>query len=128
MQHIEDQQKRSPLQLCEENKQNDWEETLKLLQEASNRPVSGRASSMSFWTACTYGLLEAAGQAPEPEQAAKKKLIVNRHTQNMTFPLLLLRFYNDGMSSCSTTKFQENRAGILQAVVISCQRMQAHAH
>ena len=39
-QHIEDQQKRSPLQVCEENKQNEWEETVKLLQQASTKPVS----------------------------------------------------------------------------------------
>ena len=39
-QHIEDQQKRSPLQVCEENKQNEWEETVKLLQQASIKPVS----------------------------------------------------------------------------------------
>eukprot|EP00066_Takifugu_rubripes_P029994 XP_011619260.1 PREDICTED: krev interaction trapped protein 1-like [Takifugu rubripes] len=36
--HIEDQQKRTPLQMCEENKQNEWEETVKLLQQASSRP------------------------------------------------------------------------------------------
>uniref|UniRef100_A0A8D2ZTC9 FERM domain-containing protein n=1 Tax=Scophthalmus maximus TaxID=52904 RepID=A0A8D2ZTC9_SCOMX len=36
--HIEDEQKRSPLQVCEENKQNEWEETMKLLQQASSRP------------------------------------------------------------------------------------------
>uniref|UniRef100_A0A8C5FWK3 FERM domain-containing protein n=1 Tax=Gadus morhua TaxID=8049 RepID=A0A8C5FWK3_GADMO len=36
--HIEDQQKRSPLQVCEENKQNEWEETVKLLQQASTKP------------------------------------------------------------------------------------------
>uniref|UniRef100_A0A8C9SYU6 KRIT1 ankyrin repeat containing n=1 Tax=Scleropages formosus TaxID=113540 RepID=A0A8C9SYU6_SCLFO len=36
--HIEDQQKRSPLQVCEENKQNEWEETVKLLQQANNKP------------------------------------------------------------------------------------------
>uniref|UniRef100_A0A3Q3SG27 KRIT1 ankyrin repeat containing n=1 Tax=Mastacembelus armatus TaxID=205130 RepID=A0A3Q3SG27_9TELE len=36
--HIEDQQKRSPLQVCEENKQNEWEETVKLLQQASSKP------------------------------------------------------------------------------------------
>uniref|UniRef100_A0A8C7NLE7 KRIT1 ankyrin repeat containing n=1 Tax=Oncorhynchus mykiss TaxID=8022 RepID=A0A8C7NLE7_ONCMY len=36
--HIEDQQKRSPLQICEENKQNEWEETVKLLQQANNKP------------------------------------------------------------------------------------------
>uniref|UniRef100_A0A3Q0QU88 KRIT1 ankyrin repeat containing n=1 Tax=Amphilophus citrinellus TaxID=61819 RepID=A0A3Q0QU88_AMPCI len=36
--HIEDQQKRSPLQVCEENKQNDWEETVKLLQQANGKP------------------------------------------------------------------------------------------
>lgn len=39
-QHIEDQQKRSPLQVCEENKQNDWEETVKLLQQVNSKPVS----------------------------------------------------------------------------------------
>lgn len=39
-QHIEDQQKRTPLQMCEENKQNEWEETVKLLQQAGSRPVS----------------------------------------------------------------------------------------
>lgn len=39
-QHIEDQQKRSPLQVCEENKQNEWEETVKLLQQANSKPVS----------------------------------------------------------------------------------------
>ncbi|KAL0962243.1 hypothetical protein UPYG_G00337550 [Umbra pygmaea] len=36
--HIEDQQKRSPLELCKENKQNEWEETAKLLQQANNKP------------------------------------------------------------------------------------------
>uniref|UniRef100_A0A3Q1CSG7 FERM domain-containing protein n=1 Tax=Amphiprion ocellaris TaxID=80972 RepID=A0A3Q1CSG7_AMPOC len=36
--HIEDQQKRSPLQVCEENKQNEWEETVKLLQQANSKP------------------------------------------------------------------------------------------
>uniref|UniRef100_A0A665TGH5 FERM domain-containing protein n=1 Tax=Echeneis naucrates TaxID=173247 RepID=A0A665TGH5_ECHNA len=36
--HIEDQQKRSPLQVCEENKQNEWEETVKLLQQVSVKP------------------------------------------------------------------------------------------
>ncbi|KAJ8409823.1 hypothetical protein AAFF_G00218820 [Aldrovandia affinis] len=36
--HIEDQQKRSPMQVCEENKQNDWEEAAKLLQQANNKP------------------------------------------------------------------------------------------
>ncbi|KAK1805146.1 hypothetical protein P4O66_019493 [Electrophorus voltai] len=36
--HIEDQQKRSPLQVCEENKQNNWEETVKLLKQANNQP------------------------------------------------------------------------------------------
>lgn len=39
-QHIEDQQKRSPLQVCEENKQNEWEETVKLLQQVNSKPVS----------------------------------------------------------------------------------------
>uniref|UniRef100_A0AAX7T244 FERM domain-containing protein n=1 Tax=Astatotilapia calliptera TaxID=8154 RepID=A0AAX7T244_ASTCA len=36
--HIEDQQKRSPFQVCEENKQNEWEETVKLLQQANSKP------------------------------------------------------------------------------------------
>uniref|UniRef100_A0A8C1D4L7 KRIT1 ankyrin repeat containing n=1 Tax=Cyprinus carpio carpio TaxID=630221 RepID=A0A8C1D4L7_CYPCA len=36
--HIEDQQKRSPLQVCEESKQNSWEEAVKLLQQANNKP------------------------------------------------------------------------------------------
>uniref|UniRef100_A0A3Q3NGN9 KRIT1 ankyrin repeat containing n=1 Tax=Labrus bergylta TaxID=56723 RepID=A0A3Q3NGN9_9LABR len=36
--HIEDQQKRSPLQVCEENKQNEWEEAMKLLQQANTKP------------------------------------------------------------------------------------------
>ncbi|XP_074006303.1 krev interaction trapped protein 1 isoform X2 [Numenius arquata] len=36
--HITDQQGRSPLNVCEENKQNDWEETVKLLKEAINKP------------------------------------------------------------------------------------------
>uniref|UniRef100_A0A3Q1JL74 FERM domain-containing protein n=1 Tax=Anabas testudineus TaxID=64144 RepID=A0A3Q1JL74_ANATE len=36
--HIEDQQKKLPLQVCEENKQNEWEETVKLLQQASSKP------------------------------------------------------------------------------------------
>ncbi|XP_061753535.1 krev interaction trapped protein 1 isoform X2 [Nerophis ophidion] len=36
--HIEDQQKRSPMQVCQENKQNEWEETVKLLQQASSKP------------------------------------------------------------------------------------------
>lgn len=40
LKHIEDQQKRSPLQICEENKQNNWEETVKLLKQANNQPVS----------------------------------------------------------------------------------------
>uniref|UniRef100_H2N0Z4 KRIT1 ankyrin repeat containing n=1 Tax=Oryzias latipes TaxID=8090 RepID=H2N0Z4_ORYLA len=38
-QHIEDQQKRSPLQVCEENKQNEWEQTKELLQQAASRPL-----------------------------------------------------------------------------------------
>ncbi|KAK3511648.1 hypothetical protein QTP70_014584 [Hemibagrus guttatus] len=38
LKHIEDQQKRSPLQICEENKQNNWEETVKLLKQANNQP------------------------------------------------------------------------------------------
>ncbi|KAK7898927.1 hypothetical protein WMY93_019780 [Mugilogobius chulae] len=36
--HIEDQQKKTPLQVCEENKQNEWEETVKLLQQANTKP------------------------------------------------------------------------------------------
>ncbi|XP_054240698.1 krev interaction trapped protein 1 isoform X2 [Indicator indicator] len=36
--HIIDQQGRSPLNVCEENKQNEWEETAKLLKEAINKP------------------------------------------------------------------------------------------
>uniref|UniRef100_A0A671FJX5 KRIT1 ankyrin repeat containing n=1 Tax=Rhinolophus ferrumequinum TaxID=59479 RepID=A0A671FJX5_RHIFE len=36
--HITDQQGRSPLNMCEENKQNNWEETAKLLKEAVNKP------------------------------------------------------------------------------------------
>ncbi|XP_017552181.2 krev interaction trapped protein 1 isoform X1 [Pygocentrus nattereri] len=36
--HIEDQQKHSPLHVCEENKQNNWEETVKLLRQASTQP------------------------------------------------------------------------------------------
>ncbi|XP_009886208.1 krev interaction trapped protein 1 isoform X2 [Pelecanus crispus] len=36
--HITDQQGRSPLNVCEENKQNEWEETAKLLKEAINKP------------------------------------------------------------------------------------------
>ncbi|XP_009951306.1 PREDICTED: krev interaction trapped protein 1 isoform X2 [Leptosomus discolor] len=36
--HITDQQGRSPLNVCEENKQNEWEETVKLLKEAINKP------------------------------------------------------------------------------------------
>ncbi|XP_010153599.1 PREDICTED: krev interaction trapped protein 1 isoform X2 [Eurypyga helias] len=36
--HITDQQGRSPLNVCEENKQNEWEETAKLLKEAVNKP------------------------------------------------------------------------------------------
>ncbi|XP_050795499.1 krev interaction trapped protein 1 isoform X2 [Gopherus flavomarginatus] len=36
--HITDQQGRSPLNVCEESKQNDWEETAKLLKEAINKP------------------------------------------------------------------------------------------
>lgn len=38
-QHITDQQGRSPLNICEENKQNNWEEAAKLLKEAINKPV-----------------------------------------------------------------------------------------
>ncbi|KAG9339156.1 hypothetical protein JZ751_024014 [Albula glossodonta] len=33
-----DQQKRTPLQICEENKQNEWEEASTLLQQANNKP------------------------------------------------------------------------------------------
>uniref|UniRef100_V9KH42 KRIT1, ankyrin repeat-containing n=1 Tax=Callorhinchus milii TaxID=7868 RepID=V9KH42_CALMI len=36
--HIVDQQERTPLQVCTENKQNDWEDTEKLLSEALNKP------------------------------------------------------------------------------------------
>nr|KAF6338243.1 hypothetical protein mPipKuh1_007967 [Pipistrellus kuhlii] len=36
--HITDQQGKSPLNICEENKQNNWEETTKLLKEAINKP------------------------------------------------------------------------------------------
>ncbi|XP_036102793.1 krev interaction trapped protein 1 isoform X3 [Molossus molossus] len=36
--HITDQQGKSPLNICEENKQNNWEETAKLLKEAINKP------------------------------------------------------------------------------------------
>ncbi|XP_009464887.1 PREDICTED: krev interaction trapped protein 1 isoform X2 [Nipponia nippon] len=36
--HITDQQGRSPLNVCEENKQNEWEEAAKLLKEAINKP------------------------------------------------------------------------------------------
>uniref|UniRef100_A0A8D2CRJ3 KRIT1 ankyrin repeat containing n=1 Tax=Sciurus vulgaris TaxID=55149 RepID=A0A8D2CRJ3_SCIVU len=36
--HITDQQGRSPLNICEENKQNNWEEAAKLLKEAVNKP------------------------------------------------------------------------------------------
>uniref|UniRef100_A0A8C9USF6 FERM domain-containing protein n=1 Tax=Spermophilus dauricus TaxID=99837 RepID=A0A8C9USF6_SPEDA len=36
--HITDQQGRSPLNICEENKQNNWEEAVKLLKEAINKP------------------------------------------------------------------------------------------
>uniref|UniRef100_A0A8C0BLJ3 FERM domain-containing protein n=1 Tax=Buteo japonicus TaxID=224669 RepID=A0A8C0BLJ3_9AVES len=36
--HITDQQGRSPLNVCEENKQNEWEETAKLLKDAINKP------------------------------------------------------------------------------------------
>nr|XP_009934446.1 PREDICTED: krev interaction trapped protein 1 isoform X2 [Opisthocomus hoazin] len=36
--HITDQQGRSPLNVCEENKQNEWEETAKLLKEAISKP------------------------------------------------------------------------------------------
>uniref|UniRef100_A0A8C6E8M2 KRIT1 ankyrin repeat containing n=1 Tax=Moschus moschiferus TaxID=68415 RepID=A0A8C6E8M2_MOSMO len=36
--HITDQQGRSPLNICEENKQNNWEEAAKLLKEAINKP------------------------------------------------------------------------------------------
>ena len=34
------QQGRSPLNVCEENKQNNWEEAAKLLKDAINKPVS----------------------------------------------------------------------------------------
>uniref|UniRef100_A0A8C5LDW2 KRIT1, ankyrin repeat containing n=1 Tax=Jaculus jaculus TaxID=51337 RepID=A0A8C5LDW2_JACJA len=37
--HITDQQGRSPLNICEENKQNNWEEAAKLLKEAFTKPV-----------------------------------------------------------------------------------------
>uniref|UniRef100_A0A8C3WEB2 KRIT1 ankyrin repeat containing n=1 Tax=Catagonus wagneri TaxID=51154 RepID=A0A8C3WEB2_9CETA len=36
--HITDQQGRSPLSICEENKQNNWEDAAKLLKEAINKP------------------------------------------------------------------------------------------
>uniref|UniRef100_A0A6I8NTJ6 KRIT1 ankyrin repeat containing n=1 Tax=Ornithorhynchus anatinus TaxID=9258 RepID=A0A6I8NTJ6_ORNAN len=36
--HISDQQGRSPLNICEESKQNEWEETAKLLKESLNKP------------------------------------------------------------------------------------------
>uniref|UniRef100_A0A4X1U780 FERM domain-containing protein n=1 Tax=Sus scrofa TaxID=9823 RepID=A0A4X1U780_PIG len=36
--HITDQQGRSPLNICEENKQNNWEDAAKLLKEAINKP------------------------------------------------------------------------------------------
>ncbi|MEE6466638.1 hypothetical protein FKM82_007013 [Ascaphus truei] len=36
--HITDQQGRSPLDICEENKQNKWEETDALLKDAMNKP------------------------------------------------------------------------------------------
>uniref|UniRef100_A0A6I8Q7A2 KRIT1, ankyrin repeat containing n=1 Tax=Xenopus tropicalis TaxID=8364 RepID=A0A6I8Q7A2_XENTR len=36
--HISDQQGRSPLDICEENKQNKWEETVTLLKDAVNKP------------------------------------------------------------------------------------------
>uniref|UniRef100_A0A0G2JGG7 KRIT1, ankyrin repeat containing n=1 Tax=Mus musculus TaxID=10090 RepID=A0A0G2JGG7_MOUSE len=36
--HITDQQGRSPLNVCEENKQNNWEEAAKLLKDAINKP------------------------------------------------------------------------------------------
>ena len=36
---VTDQQGRSPLNICEENKQNNWEEAAKLLKEAINKPV-----------------------------------------------------------------------------------------
>lgn len=49
-QHIEDQQKRSPQQVCEENKQNEWEETVKLLQQASSKPVSRTSDTIFLQT------------------------------------------------------------------------------
>lgn len=54
LQHIEDQQKRSPLQLCEENKQNEWEETVKLLQKCSSKPVSRTSDSFKYYI-CIVG-------------------------------------------------------------------------
>ncbi|XP_060104483.1 krev interaction trapped protein 1 isoform X2 [Heteronotia binoei] len=36
--HISDQQGRTPLNICEENKQNEWEKTANLLKEAINKP------------------------------------------------------------------------------------------
>ncbi|KAG8443162.1 hypothetical protein GDO86_011824 [Hymenochirus boettgeri] len=36
--HISDQQGRLPLDICEENKQNKWEETAKLLKDSVNKP------------------------------------------------------------------------------------------
>ncbi|XP_053118309.1 krev interaction trapped protein 1 isoform X2 [Hemicordylus capensis] len=36
--HITDQQRRTPLNVCEENKQNEWEKTANLLKEAINKP------------------------------------------------------------------------------------------
>ncbi len=51
--HIEDQQKRSPLQVCEESKQNNWEETVKLLQQAKTKPVSVkplRSTTLCFFS------------------------------------------------------------------------------
>lgn len=56
-QHIEDQQKRTPQQVCEENKQNEWEETVKLLQQASSKPVSHTSSPSEL--VCTQLLMGA---------------------------------------------------------------------
>lgn len=57
-QHIEDQQKRTPQQVCEENKQNEWEETVKLLQQASSKPVSRTSAPSELVWATYYGRWE----------------------------------------------------------------------
>lgn len=45
------------MQICEENKQNEWEETVKLLQQANNKPVSVKCVCMYATQTCQRLLL-----------------------------------------------------------------------